>query len=437
LSEHDETSLTNNNEIDDVLSAGSSQGSFSDLQTTINGARAGSTVSLDKDYKSTQSSAIPIDKSLTIDGKGHTLDCDGKCGAFESKSGYITLKNLIIKNGDKSKGGAIFISGSARYTLINCTFINNSASMSGGAVSIVNASVNIANSTFENNTCNGSGAAVFIENATEVSIDHCDFVNCVAGDGSGSIKTDDAELLDVFNCVFDVIPEGIPVYYDSILVADDVSFAIDSNGILVVSLSDVRGPLVGKIITLTVNGNDYDNTTDSNGLARFNMKNYFSSVGNYSVSVSFAGDGNDGPNSTNVNVSIFNYKGILSITSSGKYYNDVNVSFRLYDMNTDLKVHSSFDDNIISRFNEPSLNVPFLAKENKRISCECYKNGDIAIVEYYDRITVSRTYIIKDMLFDSQLNDPSYIETAAKSLADQDKEGDREYIPEEFLKHKN
>ena len=107
---------------------------------------------------------------------------------------------------------------------------------------------------------------------------------------------------------------------------------------------------------------------------------------------------------------------------------------RLYDMNTDLKIHGSFDDNIISRFHEPSLNVPFLAKENRRISCECYKNGDIAIVEYYDKITVSRTYITKDMLFDSQLNDSSYIETVAKSLADQDKEGDRECIPEQFLK---
>ena len=244
------------------------------------------------------------------------------------------VTNCNFTNNHAKNGGALAFTIENSYDVINCTFINNSASMSGGAISIVNASVNIANSTFENNTCNGSGAAVFIENATEVSIDHCDFVNCVAGDGSGSIKTDDAELLDVSDCVFDVIPEGIPVHYDSILVANDLSFAIDSNGILVVSLSDVRGPLVGKTITLTVNGNDYDNTTDSNGLARFNMKNYFSRVGNYSVSVSFAGDGNDGPNSTNVNVSIFNYKGILSITSSGKYYNDVNLSFRLYDMNT-------------------------------------------------------------------------------------------------------
>lgn len=107
---------------------------------------------------------------------------------------------------------------------------------------------------------------------------------------------------------------------------------------------------------------------------------------------------------------------------------------RLFDRNTDLKVHNSFDDNIISRFKEPSLHAIFLPKENRKISCECFKNGDIAIVEYYDKITVWRTYITKEMLFDSQLNDPSYIDTVAKSLADQNKKGDNYCIPECFRK---
>ena len=107
---------------------------------------------------------------------------------------------------------------------------------------------------------------------------------------------------------------------------------------------------------------------------------------------------------------------------------------RLFDRNTDLKVHGSFDDNIITRFKEPSLNYPFLSKENRRISCECFKNGDIAIVEHYDKTTVWRTYITKDMLFSSQLNDSTYKETVAKSIADQDKEGDNYCIPERYRK---
>ncbi|WP_407432067.1 hypothetical protein [Methanobrevibacter sp.] len=42
-----------------------------------------------------------MDKDLTIDGQGHTIDCLGEnnCFAFYSKGGSITLKNLIIING--------------------------------------------------------------------------------------------------------------------------------------------------------------------------------------------------------------------------------------------------------------------------------------------------------------------------------------------------
>ena len=244
------------------------------------------------------------------------------------------VTNCTFINNSDSSGGAISFTSEDSYEVINCIFINNTASENGGAISVVNASVNIVNSTFENNTCNGSGGAVFLENASEVSISNCGFENCTSGDGSDSIVTDNAESLDVSDCIFDVVPEGIPVYYDSILLADDLSFAIDANGILVANLSDVRGPLVGKTITLTIEGNDYTNTTDANGLAKFNMKNYFTSVGNYTVTLSFAGEETIGPNSTNVNISIYNYKGLLYITSTGKYYNDVNVSFKLYDMNT-------------------------------------------------------------------------------------------------------
>ena len=168
LSEDDEASLIGDNEIDDNLLASSSQGSFSDLQTIINGARGDSVISLDKDYKSTQSSGITLDKSLTIDGQGHTLDCDNKCGAFESKSGYITLKNLIIENGYKGKGGAIFISGSARYTIINCTFTNNAKDGAAIYNNVEGGSISITGSVFDSNTGYGaiySKGEVYVEDS--------------------------------------------------------------------------------------------------------------------------------------------------------------------------------------------------------------------------------------------------------------------------------
>ena len=241
------------------------------------------------------------------------------------------ITNCTFINNSAKNGGALAFTIENSYEVINCTFINNNAT-NGGAISIVNASVNIVNSSFENNTCTGSGAAVFIENATEVSIDHCEFVNCVSGDGGESIKTDDIESLNVSDCVFDIVPEMIPIHYSSILLANDFSFALGSNGILIANLSDVRGPLVGKTITLTVNGSDYFNITDSDGLTRFNMNDYFNSVGNYSAILSFSGDDSDSPVSTNVNIDICNYKGVLSVSSLGKYFEDVNISFRLYSL---------------------------------------------------------------------------------------------------------
>ncbi|WP_295609632.1 right-handed parallel beta-helix repeat-containing protein [uncultured Methanobrevibacter sp.] len=176
LSEQNEASITNNNESDDVLLADSSEGSFSDLQTAINGARGGSVITLDNDYKSTQSSSIRLDKSLTIDGQGHTLDCDKKCSAFESKSGHITLKDLIIKN---SYGVAtISITGSARYTIINCSFIDNK----GSSViynNVEGGSLIVTSSKFDNNSPGG------IYSKGEVYVEDSKFTSNAAAVGGG------------------------------------------------------------------------------------------------------------------------------------------------------------------------------------------------------------------------------------------------------------
>ena len=105
--------------------------SFDDLQAEINKAAAGSTLTLHCDYKGKENSRIQLNKDLTIEGNGYTIDCAGQsgCSAFYSNSGNIILKNLIIINGhnsDTEKGGAIYINGSAQYTIDHCTFKNNS-----------------------------------------------------------------------------------------------------------------------------------------------------------------------------------------------------------------------------------------------------------------------------------------------------------------------
>ena len=146
--------LTNDN----VLS----QGSFDDLQKKVNNASEGSTLVLDTNYQSTDN-ILKIDKTITIDGKGHTINCSKQ--GLKSSAGTITIKNLIFVNGkndDYQTGGCIYITGSAKYIVINCTFKNNYAKNYGGAIfNNVEDTLTIINSTFTNNNVDVHGGAIY------------------------------------------------------------------------------------------------------------------------------------------------------------------------------------------------------------------------------------------------------------------------------------
>ena len=169
-----------------------SPGTFDDLQVEINNALAGSVLNLTRDYNGAYGSRIQLNKDLTIDGKGHTLNClnaEG-CSAFYSSSGNIVLKNLIIINGHNDytdNGGAIYITGSAQYTLENCIFQCNWADDYGGAIyNGVNKPLTIRDSLFElNNVDDEDGGAIYSEG--EVFIENSQFYNNNAECRGGAI----------------------------------------------------------------------------------------------------------------------------------------------------------------------------------------------------------------------------------------------------------
>lgn len=141
------------NSNEDNLSLAS--GSFSQLKDQIDKASDGSVIKLNQDYSLASDSGISIDKSLTINGQGHTIDCANLKNTFlfKSTSGMITLENLIIKNNKMAQYGTIYITDSAQYTINNCTFIDNSASYFGGAIynGAKDNDLTIKNSKFINN----------------------------------------------------------------------------------------------------------------------------------------------------------------------------------------------------------------------------------------------------------------------------------------------
>ena len=142
-------------------------GSFTALQRKIDDANSGDTITLDRNYTyddGFSKRGIQIDKDLTINGNGYTLNGLSQSRIILVKFGIIennkvTLNNIKFINGNTDLyGGAIFNYGN--LTVKNCAFTKNYAKYCGGAINSVG-HLTLQNSKFNNNTAGGDGGAVF------------------------------------------------------------------------------------------------------------------------------------------------------------------------------------------------------------------------------------------------------------------------------------
>ena len=138
-------------------------GTFTQLTNLINDTQEGTVIELDRNYEYDGASidGVYINKSITIDGLGHTLNGKDSGAIMDIYSGTIVLKNIIFTNAridrgiDDDVGAAIFNDGN--LTVINCTFTNNYASNLGGAI-YSGGTLVIVDSTFTNNSATYAGA---------------------------------------------------------------------------------------------------------------------------------------------------------------------------------------------------------------------------------------------------------------------------------------
>ena len=144
-------------------------GTFTALQKKVFLAKDGSTIELTRDYSYNDNfkltSGIFINKDITINGNGHTIDGMGKSRIFNINYGdglklfKVTFNNIKFKNGNaKIYGGAIL--NFADLTINKCTFTNNNAGTAGGAVNSLGA-LTLKNSVFDKNSAGGDAGAVF------------------------------------------------------------------------------------------------------------------------------------------------------------------------------------------------------------------------------------------------------------------------------------
>ena len=237
-----------------IINYDESKGSFGDLYNQI---LNGNSVRLNKDYEYKNESifakGITIDKAVTIDGCGHTIDAKKLARIFNITAGGVILKNINFTNAylDYTNGGAIHTSGN--LTLINCSFSdcfayygsavystasslsltdcsfndnfevkgavfkqtgnvsvensnfkNNSAILYGGALCINDAYATISSSIFKNNSAYLRGGAIF-SSRSNISITKSSFISNVldaGGPAYGAVFcAEDSDVL-IKDCTF-------------------------------------------------------------------------------------------------------------------------------------------------------------------------------------------------------------------------------------------
>ena len=218
---------------DDEVLGSNPDGTFTDLAKEIANATGELNLTRNYIYSSSDSSyknGIKIDKTIIINGNGHTIDAKAKARIFYITSSDVVLENInFVKGTTGGDGGAVYFSqfgslincnftdskatgnnvrGGAVYfakrgNVTNCNFVNNTDesrySYGGGAI-YISGYGNVTNCNFTNNTASDEGGAVHLGGG---NVRNCNFVNNIAGSseyGGGAIYIDGDG--NVTNCNF-------------------------------------------------------------------------------------------------------------------------------------------------------------------------------------------------------------------------------------------
>ena len=203
----------------DVLVDSVDSGTFIELQEKINNASEGSTIELSNNYTyddTFNAGGIIINKSLTIEGNGFTINAANQARIFFiNATNNIVLNNIVFANAKSQQGGAIlFEKAITNVSITNSVFTNNSLSDNGYAGGAINFNDDVSMALFENDTFENNyapsgfgGSITFDKNANLIAFDGCDFKVTKPREGNinggGAIYfIGNATFVDMENCEF-------------------------------------------------------------------------------------------------------------------------------------------------------------------------------------------------------------------------------------------
>ena len=157
------------------------QDSFRDLNKLISDTETGTELKLTKNYtySTIDTTNIPINKKIIINGNGYTIDCSNRNSAFQISSANVILKNIKIINTNPSDGfpnAAIHIENKENITIINCTIINSKQVYFDGVIKVNAPNTKIINCTIINCTTTQESGAIYVNNQN-ITITNCTFIN--------------------------------------------------------------------------------------------------------------------------------------------------------------------------------------------------------------------------------------------------------------------
>ena len=179
----DFVSIENNDE--EIIRTG--EGSFEDLANDINAIEEGGVFNLTKDYEfsGSPSTQITINRTMTIDGRGHTINSAEGFKIFKVSATNVVMKNINFINAKFEVGFDDYYSGVAVNwegdygCMTNCSF-DNCAS----PVYIRGTNCSITNCKF--NQCRSGGDTV-LWIGKYGTMSNCEFVKCHAYQSCGAV----------------------------------------------------------------------------------------------------------------------------------------------------------------------------------------------------------------------------------------------------------
>ena len=165
-------------------------GTIEDLKTLIKNTKEGNILSLNENFKNERYGNIIINKRITIDGNGHSIEnISFTCDADEIELNNITFFNVTT---NRVNGGALQLNGQ-KISINNCIFYNNiingTSVYEGGAISVNSSSIEtkITDCYFIDNFCSNNGGAIRWVANNGVLIG-CKFIGNSATNSGGAIK---------------------------------------------------------------------------------------------------------------------------------------------------------------------------------------------------------------------------------------------------------